>query len=224
MPKDGDNGEIGEYYQITIDTDIGDIVKWDREEKRLLFAYEVGKFKKLSDSEVDRLSHWSKLLYTQALQMNKQRIKYEKNPSTPGLHVSSRLIPPSEKLEVIYTDEFLNKWHPFWGRADSHNKYLRDGYTTVRYDDGVETFAKGLGAGEIPRIGTAHEDEMVLYKIPKEEAKRREQAAGEKSRRRMGAVEEGTIEQMRQAGGKEFVPGEGQDGRAWSGTDGSGMD
>jgi hypothetical protein len=212
-----DNKYTRDELHITVDTSFEDILQYDHERKRLDFAIEPGSFKKLSEDEVRLLSDFARTQYYLAKNFNERTVEAEKSP-VKGLKVSQRLVPPGEKLEVEYQDGWRDKWHPVWGNAYNHDRYLRDGYQQVDQSE-VVTFAPTLGSGSSVQIGTPTETELILYKLPLGEHKKRMKLNEEKSRDNIGSVEESTRESIREAGGivRDDVVGDTPDGRNWSG-------
>jgi len=206
---------MDDFLHVTIDTTFEDIVKWDEQSKRVDFAHEPGKFKELSEKQLEQLSVWAKRQYFLSKNMNKQAKAEEESP-IKGLKVSPRLVSPGNKLAVEYKEGFRDKWHPAWLRADGHYKHLRDGYQPITHEEIEHHFAPGLGAGSTVQIGTERETELILYKLPLEEHERRLAAAGRVSSDRVATNQENTMEAIRQGGGQASKPPEGNDGRNWS--------
>lgn len=200
---------------ITLDTSMEKVIDWDRNGDRLVFDTTPGRFKALSAEELDQLSSWTKNLYHVMKGQADSEQRAAEAPSTPGLEISGRFISPGQKLAVNYPEPFLKEWHPAWLRCDEHRGNIGKGYTTVT-DEDVETATPNVGGGTTKLVGDSVYKEYELMKLPLKEYERRRDETAAISTQRVKSVEKSAIDQMRRAGGKEFVPPEGgTDGRNW---------
>jgi len=193
---------------ITIDTSIGDMIEWGENGDKLVFNTEPDKFKVLAAGDLDRLNAYNQGVYSVMRGLYESAKRVEANPPTPGLRITSRYISPGNKLAVMYPPGFKDKFHPAWLRCEEERQNIANGYTVVT-DDDVITNTPHVGGGTSKLVGDSQYKEYVLMKLPKEEWDRRQAIIGENSQSRIERVETGAINQMRQAGGQEYVPPEG---------------
>jgi hypothetical protein len=198
--------------KISLDTSLDDMLKWDEEGRKLFFETDNGKFKRLSEKDVRKLSAKNKESYLMALLANQR--ESEAKPSE-GLQIRPEYAMASDRLGFEYPPEFLAKFHPCLKRPDELGKAYRDGYTHVTAKDGVIGFGVSDDKGNI-FVGTAGRVEQYLLKIPKEIADARLKAVGERSRGFIGAVDSQTEEKLERLGGKPFTPKE-RDEYKWKG-------
>lgn len=195
---------------ITVDNTIEEVLSYNKEGYLLSFEDEPGKFLVLESKVLAALTDRNRTSYMLSEGFHARRVREARDPesfATPGLKVNPRLATATDRLRVEGGDP--NK-HYCWKRPDELQQAAYDGYQIARGEN-LKTF---MGKGDVThKVGAMGQDELVLMEVPKELHEARMKANESKSQSRIAAVEKNAIEEMRQGGGRGYVPQEEQE---WS--------
>jgi len=210
--KTEESGRIEKKLTINLDYTPQRVVSLDKEGYKLFFDSTPGKFLRLSDHQLDLLGrdNRDRYLVSEGLYAREKYQKDHPDEVGSGIEVSGVFATATERLKVEGKEP--GKWYA-WKRPDELRKVSREGYQIAR-GKSLRTF---MGQGdEIHRVGEYGKDELILTEIPEEQHQKRRRIVGEKSRKRIEAVETNAVEEMRRGGGVPYVPPEKDGHHSWS--------
>jgi hypothetical protein len=196
--------------RISLDTNIKDVIAFDKKGFRLIFESRPGRFKELSEQDVRGLSRDGQRDYLFALL---EWQKASKTQPSEGLQVQPERAMAQTRLDFKYSPEFEAKYHPCLKRPDQLSGAKMEGYTVATASDGVEGFGVENEKGTI-KVGAAGYDDLVLMKIPRETYEASQRRIEEKSKATASSAAQVGASQIKKSGGKSFLPAE-KDGNQW---------
>ena len=207
-----ESGKIVKKALITIDIKDKEVLSLDEEGYVLSFESTPGQFKRLSDKTLGTLGrdNHDRYLVSEGLHA---REKYQRdNPDvmSSGVSVTGTFATATERLKVEGKEP--GKWYA-WKRPNELPTLARQGYKIARGESLRTYMAQG---DEIHRVGEYGKDELILTEIPEELHQQRRSIVGEKSRKRIEAIETNAVEELRKVGGVPYKPTEKSGPNNWS--------
>lgn len=180
--------EEPQLLEVTLDIPIERVIECDKKGWKITFDETPGKFKRLSEKELDQLHRLTQASYLVSERYHQSALEAASNPRgiLTDIRQDSRA---TDRLEVRNKDP--EKAYS-WKRPDEIRKAVGYEGWKVETDPKLETFRKPVGGAY--RVGALGEDELVLVSRPKalHEAHLRE--AVEKSNRMRGSLEKNVAE------------------------------
>ena len=166
----GINGINGtdERRTVTIETPVADIVRWDQEERFVVFAFEKGRFKDLDEATLRGMSRATRQAWHIARDLNAKH-----DPGMDGRSDDFEVLGPIGSLGGQYETEVKPGLVKRETRPDRLYKRLNDGWRVAKPEDVVQTQAfrnEGHFETKKPSDGTA--DQIVLVMGKDEYAKK----------------------------------------------------
>ena len=165
---------------VTIDTKVGDMLKWDAEGRLLDFATAEGAFKDLPVEVMKELSFENKSRYMMAKEIARLEAGSAGDDWKNDLVVTEQYASPTERIEV---KNRRDGFEYYLSTPDKMSKHERDGYSVVKPSD-----PESIGLSGRNTIGTAGREELVLMRTTAENHQRLKKAAQEKRAFRKGAM------------------------------------
>lgn len=166
-PKDSKESTVvkksDKSIMVDIDTAYAEVLRYDEENRIIHFVETPGKFLRLNDDQIDKLSDRTKAAYLLSERMHKKAIQEAEEPNLfrPGAIAQTAMA--TSRLEV------RNKKpgrHYLWARPDEYRqRVVYEGYQ-VENDDGLDTFVKGPSSART--VGEMGSPEYILMSIPEE--------------------------------------------------------
>jgi len=168
-------GNPGGNIKITLDTQVSDLVDYDKSGTKLFFDSTPGRFLVLPDDTLKSLSKDNQVAYLMAKVSNIEEMKSKASPPTPNFKVRSGFATATRRLKVDIPPELLAKFHFCWKRPEELQDARGIGYEVVPKGM-VETFGnKGADADRAAHVvGKEGAEELVLMYIPIEDYKEME--------------------------------------------------
>lgn len=198
---------------ISLDDSIDKIVYLDQRGVDLFFEDDPDKFRELPEGVLDSLSKINRERYQASFDFYKRRVRERDNPeefATPGISVNPNLTSARARLAI---EGKVPGFHYCWKAPHELTTAARLGYRIAKRP-GLKTFAHT--GEETHKVSAFGEDELVLTEIPESSYNAILKHASDKSKRRVGGIEDSGAAEIRAVGGIPFRPGKTPDGRNWS--------
>lgn len=192
---------VSKTIEISIDNSPEDVIKYNNDGVKLLFAHEKGRFLRLPSEVARDLSHDNKQRYFVSKGMHEETLSFDhydqrKFPPRPGFATAT------DRLEVRNQDPSK---HYCWKRPDELRQAQMEGYR-VANDPSLDTFGSETGTSRT--VGEQGQDELVLMEIPNEKREQQRAANRDKDHQRRKGVESSAMDDMIRSGGKPYIPKE----------------
>lgn len=189
---DTDSREGG-YLEVTLDTPIEKVIESDEKGWKVTFSDEPGKFKRLSDTELDKLHRVTQAAYLVSERYHQAALDKANNPRAvltdiqQNARATDRLLVRNKRPGTAYS----------WKRPDEYQRAVGYEGWKVSTDPKLETFRKPTGGAFT--VGAKGDDELILFERPQDLHDAHLREATEKSERRRGTAQRAAV-----AGDKAF--------------------
>lgn len=197
-------GEKNTKIVVSLDNSVEQVLKWDREGYRLIFAVEKGAFLDLDEVDMRALGKVNRMAYGFSKEMF-ETAAYE-DPMIDLMQdfsIGFNSGTASDRLKIKNKDPNFTY---YWPRPEDVGKYQDMGYAVVQGSNEKTMRTRGRG---IHYIGKKGEEELILMKTPNKNAEKIKKERGRLNDKRAGKLSEKQKRDMvamtRSTGGRYFT-------------------
>ena len=189
----GEKSKISKNPIATIDTKMGDLLKWDTDGMIIDYATSPDRFLEIPVEVLKELSFENKQRYVIAKQLAAIEREDEPDSWKKDIVITEQYASPTERLEVKGKKNGFAYYISTEGKVGKHE---REGYTVVPSGSG-----ESIGLSGENTIKTAGKVEMVLMKTTEENAVRLRAEKDRLNKMRKGAM----VEQVKDVGNRNDI-------------------